>query len=191
MSGPKTEFNNQWGRTAEDGGDAIPASQTPAPADNQGKARLTDRFGRVWVVLANPDNGPPITVGNVVPVPGAIAENKDSLQGFSFIGPGVPTDFVDTGPLKFYYASAYNPTNQDCFLMIFNQAGNSAPVNGAIPATMVKMFDGNDNEPTIIDFLNLGILFPDNLKVAISTTPLFLTLPASDDFFITVLYYNQ
>ncbi len=191
MSGPKTEFNNQWGRTAEDGGDAVPASQTPAPADNQGKEPLTDRFGRPWVLLATPDGMSPISIGNVVPIPGAIANVADSLQGFRFIGPGVPTALVDTGPVKFYYASAYNPTQQECFLMIFNEAGASAPADGALPQAMVKMFDGNDNQPTLINFLNLGILFPDNLKVAISTTPLLLTLPVSDDFFMNVLYYNQ
>ena len=191
MSGDKTEFNNQWGRTAEDGGDAVPASQTPASGSNQGKEPLTDLFGRVWVVLANPDNGPPITVGNVVPVPGATANVADSLQAVKFVGPAIPTGFVDNGVGKFYYASAFNPTNTDRFFMVFDLAGALAPVNGDVPDFMVPMFNLNQMEPTVINYLNLGVRFANNLKVAISTTPLVLTLPVSGDYFMSVLYYNQ
>lgn len=190
MSGPKTEFNNQWGRTAADGGDAIPASQTPASGDNQGKEPLTDRFGRFWAVLANPD-GPPISVGNVVPVPGATADAADSLQTFKFVGPGIPTADVDTGVGKFYFASGYNATNSDRFLMVFDKAGGANPVNGDVPAYMVPMFNKNQMEPTMINYLNLGVRYANNLKVAISTLPLVLALPGPDDYWINVLYYNQ
>ena len=193
MSGTKTEFNNQWGRTADDGAEPTPANITPAPGDNRGKEPLVDLFGRLYVVLAAQNGGGGITVGNVVPIPGATASGVDSLQSSKFVGPGIPALLVAAGPGKFYLATGYNPTNGDAFLMVFANAIAGLPVDGDIPELMVKL--GTDNmEPSSpeINLMDLGVRFPDNLKAAISTTPNVLTLPVvADEYWIHVLFYNQ
>ena len=193
MSGTKTEFNNQWGRTSVDGDQPIPANITPAPGDNRGKEPLVDLFGRQYVVLADPSGGGGgINIGNVVPIPGAVTNVADSLQSNRFALPGIPTLFVDTGPGKFYLLNGYNPTNSARFLMMFDLPGVVAPGDGAFPLYMVKL--GTDNmEPSSpeINFINLGVRYAASLKVAISTTPNVLTLPAADNYWMHVLYYNQ
>ncbi len=143
------------------------------------------------MILAK-NGGGGITVGNVVPVPGAVTDPADSLQSARFIGGGIPTLFVDSGPGKFYLLNGYNPTNADAFLMMFDAAGGGAPGNGAVPEYMVKL-GTNNMEPSSpeINFTNLGVRYALNLKVAISTTPNVLVLPTTDDYWMHVLYYNQ
>lgn len=185
MTGVKTEFNNQFGRTAADGGDAVPASQTPAFADNNGKEALLDRFGRLWVRLAD---GSSIAIGNVVPIPGAVTDPTEALETFVSSANAIPSFDVAAGPGKFYWATAHNPTNADRFLMVFDLAGAGAPVNNDVPEISVSMGRQNMNQKTEINLLNLGLRFTDRLKVAISSTPLLLTLPAADDYWVTALY---
>ncbi len=185
MSGSKTEFNNQFGRTAADGGDAVPASQTPAPADNQGKEPLTDRFGRFWVLLANATPG----LGqNVVPIPGAVDQADDALERFINSANIIPTFDVVAGPGKIYWVTALNPTNSDRFLMVFDAAGAGAPVNTNVPVISIAIPDQNMNKSAEINLLNLGLRFSDRLKLAISETPMALTLPATGDYWVTALY---
>lgn len=180
----KTEINEQWGRTADDGEDLVPASQTPAVGNNDAKSPLVDLFGRIWVRVV----GGAITIGNVVPIPGAVADPDDALEKFVNSDNIIPAFDVVAGPGKLYWVTAQNPTNSDRFLMVFDKAGAGAPVDTDVPVISVAMKAQNMNESAEINLVNLGLRFANNLKIAISTTPLALTLPGADDYWVTALY---
>lgn len=170
MSGIKTEFNNQWGRTAVDGGDTAPATQVPSGASNNGKEPLVDLYGRPWVRVA-------------VPVAPPTAAN--SVATFSLGGNIVPTGTAATGAGKVYRVSAYNADNNDHWLQVFDDA--SPPANGIIPVWQAFVAKGSGVELPISE---LGAYFAIGLGVALSTAPNLLQLPAADDYWIHALYFQ-
>ena len=170
MSTTKSEFNQQWGRTAVDGGDPVPATQTPAASSNFGREPLVDLFGRLWVRVA----------ASIAPATSATA-----VQTFS-VRSGVPTGTASTTAGKVYRAYAYNADNADHWLQVFDDA--SPPANGIIPVWQAFVEKGSGVELPISE---LGAYFAVGLGVALSTVPNFLQLPAANDYWIHVLYFDQ
>jgi hypothetical protein len=186
MARPKNAFNEQWGNVALDGGDAAPASQTAA-ANNEGKPPLVDAYGRPWVnVLGSGPGGE----SKVIPVPGATGAAVDSLQHAQIIG-DPPAALIAAGPGKFYLASAINPVSLDRWLQVFDLAAAGPPVNGDIPIFQIELTHASAEMSQEINFLNMGVLFNDNLKVAVSTSVNVLTVGGASPYWIHVLYWNQ
>lgn len=171
MSGPKTEFNNQWGRTAVDGGDPVPATQTPASASNNGKEPLVDLFGRPWVRVA-------------APIAPATAET--AVQTFKLGGNVIPVGLASVIAGKVYRAEAYNADNNDHWLQLFDSA--SLPVNADLPTWQAFVMKG---EGVTLPLTELGAYFGSGLGIALSTTPNLLTLPTADDYWMHALFFNQ
>ena len=186
MALPKDATFTQFGNIALDGGDAAPASQT-AGANNQSKPMLVDAYGRPWVNLLG---STPSGSMKEIPVPGATADAVDSLQHFAHIGSN-PTAFVATGPVKFYLASAFNAVTADRWLQVFDLPGGAAPPDTSVPIFQVAMHSSSADDSQEINFMNLGVLLDDNLKVAISTTPNVLTAAGASPYWFHVLYWNQ
>lgn len=186
MALPKDASFTQFGNVALDGGDAAPASQTAA-TNNQSKPMLVDAYGRPWVNLLGTS---PTGSMKEIPVPGATADAVDSLQHFAHVG-NDPTAFVAAGPVKFYLASAFNAVAVDRWLQVFDLPGVAAPPDASVPIFQVAMRQSDADVSDEINFMNLGVLLDDNLKVAISTTPNVLTAAGASAYWFHVLYWNQ
>ncbi len=186
MSDPKNAAFTQFGNVALDGGDAAPASQTAA-ANNQSKPMLVDAYGRPWVNLLGSS---PTGTMKEIPVPGATGAAVDSLQHAAIIG-GPPAALIAAGPGKFYLAAGTNPILDDRFLQVFDLAAAGPPVDGNVPIFEIELAHTTGEVTREINFMNLGVLFNDNLKVAISTTTGVLTVAGVSDYWVHVLYWNQ
>lgn len=180
MSGNKTEFNNQWGNVAPDGGELDPPTQQPPEFENRGIAPLVDPYGRPWVRIVGGGGV------SAIPIPGATGA-ATSLIPFQFGGAlVVPVLQVATGAGKFYQATGYNGTGMARWLMVFS--GSAAPpANGDVPMFCLRL---ENNRSGTIDMLQLGVRYEESLGVAISTTSPLLTLPGVNEYVLDGVYFN-
>jgi hypothetical protein len=139
-------LNSFWGRTADDGEDLAPASQTPEIGDNYHHEPLTDRYGRLWVrvatnVIPTPTNATGFyqtavlaTSGDIKATPGCLIQvwgfNTDStnLAYFQLFDETVPPPAPATVPL---ISIPVQPNNGTFSLSLnqwdFDDIGNTVP----------------------------------------------------------------